>query len=308
MESIFKVLKFNCLILVISSSLSGFSQSSAKYTVTFTGTWNSTDHGTLPGNAHWSDLVGASHNGDITFWEQGSFASAGIEDVAELGNNIAFNSEVNTAIGNGNADQWLQQGFSPNIALGTCVIMNIIVTEDHPLLTLVSMIAPSPDWFVGINALSLLDESNNWINSITIDMFPYDAGTEDGSDYSTNNSSSDPLQTIFSRINMAPFNDQKVGTLSIQLEELLSVTTPDLKKDILIYPNPASDHFSVKNLSNSSINSIEIFDMIGNKVQLIDRIENNSIRISRNDLSSGLYLIKINVENGRCLISKIIFN
>ena len=265
-------LKFTGLLLLLSFSLIGFSQSSARYTITFNGTWNSSDHGTLPGNAHWSDLVGATHNDNISFWQEGSLASAGIEDVAEIGNNTAFNSEVDTAISDGNADQWLQEGFSPNVALGNCIIMDVIVTEDHPLLTLVSMIAPSPDWFIGINNISLLDEGSNWKNNITFDMFPYDAGTEDGTNYSTSNSDSNPIQNIFSRVNMTPFNDQKVGTLIIQLEELLSLESPPLDHDLVLSPNPATDHVTILN-NKSNIQGITIYNMVG---QLVSSIKNQN--------------------------------
>ena len=54
-----------------------YGQSTAIYDITFTSTWNSTDHGTLPGNAHWSDLVGAKHNSNVTFLEMGAMATTG---------------------------------------------------------------------------------------------------------------------------------------------------------------------------------------------------------------------------------------
>ena len=38
---------------------------------------------------------------------------------------------------------------------------DVAVTTDHPRVTLVTMIAPSPDWFVGVSGLSLLDASGN---------------------------------------------------------------------------------------------------------------------------------------------------
>ncbi|NNK86777.1 MAG: sporulation protein SpoOM, partial [Flavobacteriaceae bacterium] len=153
-------------------------QSTARYTITFTSTWNSTDHGTLPGTAHWSDLVGTTHNSGISFWNLGELASPGIENVAELGNNTAFNSEVNTAISGGTADQWLESPFSPFAAISSATLTNMVVSSDFPLLTLASMVAPSPDWFVGLSGYSLIDGSNNWKTNMTLDMFVFDAGTE----------------------------------------------------------------------------------------------------------------------------------
>jgi hypothetical protein len=51
--------------------------------------------------------------------------------------------------------------------------------RDHPLVTLCSMVAPSPDWFVGVSGLSLL-ENGEWVKNLTVSLLPYDAGTDSG--------------------------------------------------------------------------------------------------------------------------------
>ncbi|NNL31684.1 MAG: T9SS type A sorting domain-containing protein [Flavobacteriaceae bacterium] len=310
MRNITKTLIFFSLLIVIGTNVNLFAQSSARYTVTFTGLWNSTDHGTLPDNDHWSNLVGGTHNSNVTFWELGQLATNGIENVAEVGNNDAFLSEFNTAITNGDADQWVQEAFSPNEAMGNCVIMDIIVTEEFPLLTLASMIAPSPDWFVGINSFSLLDGTNNWKTSIPpIDMFPYDAGTEEGTGYSMNNSASSPHIPIFSRVNMTPFNDQPVGTLSIVFEELLSVDGPSLEQGIKISPNPANSVISITNHTQRTISNVSIFDILGNLVvDIKDNLGSSQINIDRNELRSGLYLVQITSVEGKSTTKKLLLN
>ena len=60
------------------------------------------------------------------------------------------------AISAGTADSLIQGGGiarSPGVATAAFEI-----GRDHPLVSLVSMVAPSPDWFVGVSALSLFDE------------------------------------------------------------------------------------------------------------------------------------------------------
>ena len=155
-----KFLFLGLLFLFLVFPFQSPAQSTARYTVSFTSVWNSTDHGTLPGNAHWSDLVGMTHNSNVKLWELGELASVGIENVAENGVNTNLNMEVNMAIANNNADQWLQEGFSPFAAISSATIMDILVSEDFPLLSVVSMVAPSPDWFIGIDSFSFLDGSN----------------------------------------------------------------------------------------------------------------------------------------------------
>ncbi|MEQ2179795.1 hypothetical protein GOODEAATRI_028800 [Goodea atripinnis] len=43
-------------------------------------------------------------------------------------------------------------------------------------------IIPSPDWFVGLDSLNLC-EGNRWKQEVTVDLQPYDAGTDTNSFY-----------------------------------------------------------------------------------------------------------------------------
>ena len=63
---------------------------SASYTVTFQGEWTtaSTPDGVVSG-AHFTTLIGAVHNSQVTFWSSGGTASPGIENVAEIGGTSA---------------------------------------------------------------------------------------------------------------------------------------------------------------------------------------------------------------------------
>ena len=73
-------------------------ESPVAYRVTFQGTWTTAaTPGGLPGSAHFSPLIGATHNDRVTFWQVGGMASAGIEDVAELGQTGTFESEINAS-------------------------------------------------------------------------------------------------------------------------------------------------------------------------------------------------------------------
>ena len=68
------------------------------------------------------------------------------------------------------------------------------------------MIAPSPDWFVGVDSQSLR-ENGNWIENLTIDLQAYDSGTDNGDDYTSPNSDTQPAEPVF-HINDGPFQDQ----------------------------------------------------------------------------------------------------
>ena len=125
--------------------------SEATYSISYESIWSNTTHphpmNNFPGNAHYSKLVGATHNENVTFLELGGIATDGIEDIAELGNNDAFFAEVTAEIGNGNANQIVDvDGLGTGT--GTILIENVTTDENFPLLTMVSMLAPSPDWMI----------------------------------------------------------------------------------------------------------------------------------------------------------------
>jgi hypothetical protein len=66
---------------------------------------------------------------------------------------------------------------------------------DRPLVTLVTMVAPSPDWFVGVHDLSLL-EGGDWVAEKVVPLFPYDAGTDDGPTYDSPDRDTQPRGTV----------------------------------------------------------------------------------------------------------------
>ncbi len=77
------------------------------------------------------------------------------------------------------------------------------IEVDDPNVTLISMVAPSPDWFVGVSDLSLRN-GEFWVQALTVDLHPYDAGTENGSSFSLNNLATDPQEPI-ALIDGSPF-------------------------------------------------------------------------------------------------------
>ena len=151
----------------------------ATYEVTFQGNWTlESTPGGVVSNAHFTTLIGAAHNDDVTFWQSGGRATPGVEQVAETGITSRFRSELE-------ASPHAAAIVSQSVTFGGTgsATFSIDVTRDHPLVTLLSMIGPSPDWFVGINGRSLLDASDQWEPRVEIELFPYDAGTEEGDEF-----------------------------------------------------------------------------------------------------------------------------
>lgn len=177
--------------------------STARYRVSFQGAWSAASHPVdFPSTAHFSPLVGGTHNGSASFWSEGLFASLGIKDMAERGRTSPLDQEVEAAIAAGTAEHLLVGG-----GIGTSpgsVALEFEISRAHPLVTLVSMVAPSPDWFVGVSALPLL-ENGRWVDERRIDLIPWDAGTDSGSTFASPDLVTAPLQPI-SRIVTMPLS------------------------------------------------------------------------------------------------------
>lgn len=299
-----KITLLNCLItaLLISNT---FAQSVATYDISFQSTWNASEHSSIPNNAHWSNLVGATHNAPNEFVQLGRNASLGIKNVAELGSNTAFQNEVNTVITEGRADQWLQQGFTPFAAISSATLTDIEVSEDYPLLTLVSMVAPSPDWFIAVNSLNLRTDSNDgWKDTFSIDVFTYDAGTDNGTNYGSSNNPNSPVP--ISMINGFPINGNKIGTLTVTLKSILSVDTPDFNQNITIIPNPSNGKISIKNNTGTTLNKVSIYNILGSQVQVVTLRNQRNANLNLTDLKKGVYLLRIESTNGQVKTQKLI--
>ena len=165
----------------------------ARYRVTFTATWSAATHPrNFPRGPHFSGLVGATH-GDIRIWQSGKAASAGMELMAETGGKSRLLSEIDRLIEGGSAHSRLSGGglsTSPST-----VSLEFTAVSSHPFVTLVSMLAPSPDWFVGVSALPLM-EDGAWKARAEVALVVYDAGTDDGAVFTAANADSDPAEPI----------------------------------------------------------------------------------------------------------------
>ena len=70
--------------------------------------------------------------------------------------------------------------------------------------------------------------------------------------------------------------------------------------NITIYPNPASEYTVIN--SNDAINRIELFDMMGKTVKIETNINDNNLIVNLNNLSSGVYFLKITNVNNQSFI------
>lgn len=191
-------------------------EQTAEYRVTFVSEWSAQTHPTdFPSNnPHMSGLIGGTHNSNVSFWSPGVLADPGVQDVAERGNQTAMRAEVNAAISNNTAGQIVS---GPGVTRSPdTVSTQFNVSSDYPLITLISMIAPSPDWFVGVHGLSLMDNQGNWINDLTVELDPYDSGTDSAPSYIHSNTPTNPPVVIRNLRGVSPLSNARIGTFRFE--------------------------------------------------------------------------------------------
>ncbi|MGD9002612.1 MAG: spondin domain-containing protein, partial [Anaerolineae bacterium] len=158
-------------------------EESARYLLTFEATWSAGTHPTdFPPNPHFSGLIGATHRDGVRLWEEGETAAPGIQNMAETGGKSPLDSEIEALIAEGEACELISGGGiarSPG-----AVTVEFTVSRDCPLVSVVSMIAPSPDWFVGVTGVSLYADEG-WVDERVVALYPYDAGTDSGGSYTS---------------------------------------------------------------------------------------------------------------------------
>ncbi len=168
---------------------------SAEYELIFDSTWSPETHPTnFPVNEHYSGLIGGTHNDQVHFWREGEIASDGIEWMAELGGTSKLTNEVQAAITAGNAGSVVTGPSLPTSPLA--VSTTFTATQAFSHITITTMIAPSPDWFIGLDSEPLF-VGGDWIRSHAIQVQPMDAGTDSGVTYGSPNLDTQPREPIY---------------------------------------------------------------------------------------------------------------
>lgn len=152
----------------------------AQYRVDFDASWTAATHPGSPSAPHFSPLVGCTHSAAVVFWAPGASASQGIENMAELGATSTLLAEFGLA---------QQAGLVGSTFTGSGLLftptsdsITFSATATHARVTLVTMVAPSPDWFVGVAGLDLL-AGGQWADEVVVPLLAWDAGSDSGATF-----------------------------------------------------------------------------------------------------------------------------
>uniref|UniRef100_G3PVQ7 Spondin 2b, extracellular matrix protein n=1 Tax=Gasterosteus aculeatus TaxID=69293 RepID=G3PVQ7_GASAC len=170
----------------------------ARYKLTFSGKWTQAafpkQYPFYRPPAQWSTLIGVTHSSDYHMWQRDGFASNGVREFAEKGEAWTTVEEVEAA---GERIQSVYGLLSaPAVGGGTGQTnTEFEVFARHSYLSFMVRLVPSPDWFVGVESVDLCDV-DRWKDNVTLELFPYDAGTDSGFTFSSPNFQTIPQDKI----------------------------------------------------------------------------------------------------------------
>lgn len=166
----------------------------ATFDLTLDITWSAeTTPFEFPAGAHLSPLFGATHHGRYTLFRDGHTASTGVEVMAEGGRGTVLAAEWVEAMRRGRVGT-VFEGPALSIAPGR-VATTFEAMPAHPLLSFVTMLAPSPDWFTGAADVPLR-VGDRWVDEVEIVLWAWDSGTDSGDTYHAANADTQPRQSI----------------------------------------------------------------------------------------------------------------
>ncbi|MFC1789641.1 spondin domain-containing protein [Patescibacteria group bacterium] len=179
----------------------------ATYKIDFIAQWSEQTHtNNYPKGAHFSPFVAYSHNNSVEakIFVEGQDSSLGMEEMAETGKTTKLNQEIDQIISSKRAFQKTQGSVFDSPGNNSAELQ---FNKDNKYVTFVSMLAPSPDWFVA--QTKNLIENGKWLESIELELITYDAGSDSGSTLTAEDIDTNPKEpiTVFSE------NLQRLGKI-----------------------------------------------------------------------------------------------
>jgi Spondin_N len=186
------IIAFSILIVACKKEQNQINKfSEARYSIEITGKWAIPDF-TVPAGVHFTNFTGLVHKNNTSLWQENMLASTGIENVAETGNTSKLLLEIDSIIREKKAISLIY--FTPPGPV-SIKMASVYCNSDFSFISFISMIAPSPDWFIGVSNFNLY-KNEQWVNDTLIPLYVHDAGTEDGDIFGYNNPSTSPQQPI----------------------------------------------------------------------------------------------------------------
>jgi hypothetical protein len=168
---------------------------SVRYEVRFERSWSAETHPQdFPLLAHFSPVIGVTHNGAFEPFRAGTAATPGVERLCEEGKHQPLDAEIHAAISKGDAGALIETKEPLRRVPGTAQTTFEIDTV-HPMVSIAAMIAPSPDWCAIASDVALF-ENGEWVETKTVALEAWDVGTDSANSYRALDSDMQPRGAI----------------------------------------------------------------------------------------------------------------
>lgn len=181
--------------LLLSAGTPSVSAEAQRYLLTLNITWSAETHSYRwpEGGGHMSRLIGATHHSRYIMFADGRTATSGLKSVAENGRTAIIRAELDEAHRRGRIGEVFAVEGLDHVPGQMEVVFE--ATSDHSLVSFFTMIAPSPDWFTGLNSIQLWNDGE-WIDELQLPLWGWDSGTDSGSEYVSTNEETQPAESI----------------------------------------------------------------------------------------------------------------
>lgn len=95
-----------------------------------------------------------------------------------------------------------------------------------------------------------------------------------------------------------------IDSITVASVSTTNISERDSENGIFIYPNPTKGQFIIN--SKSNINAIEFYNLLGEKMKTMENITDHDINLQGEDLSSGLYYLRLKQDNKIITTKKLV--
>jgi hypothetical protein len=169
----------------------------ATYEVIFVPSWNPASHVedypiTHAKKGLLTPMIGATHGDDYRLFGAGQKPTPGLERLSEMGKHNPLDNEIRAAVEAGKAGFLIEASAGSEGPVHAPVTLRFEITRRYPTVSLVGMIAPSPDWFYGASVTLL--EDGQWAPSMIVPAYAWDSGGDAGTTYMADDSDLEPKE------------------------------------------------------------------------------------------------------------------
>jgi len=169
-----------------------------QYNCIFSNLWTRERHpGDYPFDmTHWTRQVLTSHDDTYTMWEEGTLADESATKMAEAG---YYGDIIKELESRNDSFELGHELYQATIVRDQRVKFQnpLDMTAKNRYVSVMAKMMPSPDWFSGFHHFDAINSATStWYKEFTIDVYPYDAGTEEGDTYKVTNAATVPPNPI----------------------------------------------------------------------------------------------------------------